>query len=536
MKEKKKFLIVLTIVILVIFNSCFLFPPDIPIVDDNNGSMLVQYGDYVYRIGGYNSEGIATTSIFKSKIRVEDGEVIIGDWSEELDLPTPRAYGAAFAAGDFLHVIGGEDEYGPVKTVLTTQISSDGTLGSGGGLKFWTSQDIKLPQPRSHMSLAYNDGRIFLIGGKNGDKIFDTILQARIQIGMSGHIGHWNTAPVSLLKPLYDTSAIINQDKLYIAGGLSNLYISNRFFSYQINEYGRLSDLNDSLSDIPKYLIKPIMVNSLDSITIGGGYIHDDENNSNWYKYNGSSWDLLDYNLSGEGPVSAQARNSIIILDPDKNNTLVSADFDLPPSKPKIYPGSGVVRTNSNIIGETNSWSDLSYIKNSDTTSHSYSEPFEIVEESTYQFKNSDGINITQGYSLSYKVKSLGWNLSITDRLHVEDSTVETLSTLEFNDKEQWYNLALYEQKNVLIQWADSTDDSSYTSNALITFYEEDFCTEVLDNEGFPIAEPSSIDTGKSGIRQWEVTLNPGTYYLHIIDADDDFGGTIGFLISEVSS
>jgi hypothetical protein len=210
MNIKKMFLILFVIVISGNFISCFLSPSGFPIVydgpiydekaDDNNGSMLVQYGDYIYKIGGYDNNGIVTDSVFKSKIVVDNGDVQIGDWTDDLPLPSPRVNGAAFAAGNYLYVIGGEDKNGPVSTVFVTQIASDetGTLGTAGGAKYWTSQVVKLPEPRSHMSLAYADGRVFLIGGKNGGEVFDTILQARLQIGMSGYIGHWYTSPINL--------------------------------------------------------------------------------------------------------------------------------------------------------------------------------------------------------------------------------------------------------------------------------------------------------------------------------------------------
>jgi hypothetical protein len=123
--------------------------------------------------------------------------------------------------------------------------------------------------------------------------------------------------------------------------------------------------------------------------------------------------------------------------------------------------------------------------------------------------------------------------LSISGRLYVDAPEVDTLKTIEFENQGAWYKLALYAKKDVIIQWDDATTDSAYTSNASIALYEEDFCTEVLDNEGFPIAEPSCIEIGRPRIREWRGTLNPGTYYLKIIDTDSNLGGTIGFLISE---
>jgi hypothetical protein len=531
-----------------IFSSCFLFLSDIPIIYngpiydetafDINGSMLVQYGNYIYKIGGYDNEGRVTNSVSKAKILEEDGEVQIENWTVELDLPAPRVNGAVLAVGDYLYVIGGNDEDGPVTTIFVIEIDSDdGTLGTSG-VSNWTSQVIKLPEARSNMSLAYSDGRVFLIGGKNGDKVFNTILQARIQIGMSGHIGHWYTSPVLLPKYLYDSTAIITQDKsqdqfkLYVSSGISSGgYISNKFFSYQINEYGRLSNLDISSSDIPKYLIKPIMFNSLDSIIIGGGYEDDEEINYFWYeyKYDGSYLDLLDSQFAGEGPTAAQASGSMIVLDPNQDNILVPVKINLPPSRPKIYPGSGVVRYSSEIIGDMNSWNDLLYSNNfgtneiSDTPSQLASNPL-VIKTSKYQFANSDGVNLTNGYPLSYKGSSIdnsGMFLFISGRLSVEANTVTDLQNFEFNT-DAWYKLVLYSEKDIQIKCEYDTTTNS------IALYEEDFCTNVIDVDGYPVSEPSCSDI--DSISEWHCSLNPGTYYLQLTGTTE---ATINFLISE---
>jgi hypothetical protein len=542
MSKKKIFILVLFIIISGISSSCFLFLSDIPIVydgpvyddsNDNSGFMLVQYGNFLYKLGGYDSDGLVTDSVSKAAVSINnDGEVQIGEWSAELPLLLPRAHGAAFAVGNYIYVIGGEDENGPVSTVFVAHIDSDGILGNGRSVKYWSTQNIVLPEPRSHMSLAYSDGRVFLVGGKNNDKIFDTILQARLQIGMSGHIGHWNTAPAKLPNPLYDTSVIIKQDKLYVAGGISNINISNSFFSYKINKYGRLSDRTISIYDIPKYLIKPVIVSSQDSVIIGGGYTNDGENNSSWYENSGSKWNLLDYHFSGEGPTSAQVADNLIVLDYNQNSKLIPINLELQPKQPNIYPGSGFVRTNSNIIWEANSWNKLSYSNSLDSNEY-LDIPASLVigSDSLFQFKNTDGDNFSIGIPQSYKVSSIGTFLALSGRLTLEESAIVPLPTLTY-DEFSWYQLALYVKKDVLIQWDDSVA-FGLTSPVAIALFEEDFCTEVLDNDGFPIAEPSAIDTERSGITEWQVSLNPGTYYLKITGASDTSNAKIGFLISE---
>jgi hypothetical protein len=537
MSKKKIFILVLFIIISGISSSCFLSPSNIPFDEStykNSGFMLVQYGDYIYKIGGFDSDGIVTNSVLKANIIVDNsGEVQIGEWSHELSLLAPRAFGAAFAVGNCLYVIGGVDEEGPVSTVFITRIDSYGTLGRsdyGRGYdlaKYWTSQEVKLPEARSHMSLAYSDGRVFLVGGKNNDKIFDSILQARIQIGMSGYIGRWNTSPVGLPKPLYDTSAIINQDKLYVASGIYNDNISNSFFSYKINEYGRLSNLDESFADIPEYLSRPVMVNSLDSIIIGGGYLKDNKINESWYEYDESSWNPLDFKFSGESSTFVQAAGKLIVADSVQDNVLVPFDLELLPKRPNIFPGSGLVRADSIIIGESNSWNELSYIKSPGIDTQLYAEPLDIDGDSQYQFKNSYSFTSTPGIPLSYSVSNIG---DIAGRLFLEAPSVKPFSSLLYGEN-TCYKLSLYVKKDVHIQW--EYDDLEYTKPVSIVLFEEDFCTEVLDNDGFPVAEPSSLDTGKSDIMEWYVSLNPGIYYLQITGSSVTSNSKIGFLISE---
>ncbi len=557
MKHKSFFTIFITLITIILFLSCDLFNRK-PSYNqtiyygnlfEDNGSMIVHYGNYIYKIGGYDDNAYSNT-IYRTNIEENDGSLSISEAVEDTGLPINIAFGAALAVGDFLYVIGGENENGTLDSIYYTQINTDGTLGIGNN-KYWAQMTYNLPSPRSHMSAIYYDGRVFLIGGKNDNSIYSSIIHARIQ--MSHKIGHFYKSPISLEKPLYNTHSLINEDTLYIIGGISNEYISDNIYSFDISNYGLLTETSNikskstrNIENTPTSLINAIFINNGNNLILGGGFNADGTINNNWYNNINGEWSLMGINYNLKAPILAHINNYIISLD--HNNEVQTIDLDIKPKQPIIFPGSGIIILEKNIyddntvkyekeiILERNSFSEIKYIVNqsdNDTvtsSSNDYDSPLFISEECNYKFGNYSDSNLTQSENLYYQTYNLGLFVSLTDRLSIDnDSNKTDFTTLNLStDITSWYLLNVYKDYEISFEMQDSSNNSSYTSNVEYYLVEEDYCTMVLDTSGKPITNT----IGNSSI--YNIKLTPGTYYLRIDDIDELNGGTIGYLMKEL--
>lgn len=544
MRKNKICLILLIAFISFSFSSCSLFPNLFSFLDNEtpydsslfntNGYKIAQYGDYIYKIGGLDENGQFSNLIFRAKIIINDSQIEISQWEKDLTMPIAAANAAVIAIGDYLYVIGGENDTGTLSSIYFTKINEDGSLGTGYN-KYWSKQSISLPYPLSHMSVEYNDGRVFLIGGKNNTKIFDTIIHARIQIGMSRQIGNWSISNKKLSKSLYDTSSLIVDDTLYVAAGINSNSISKKIYSYKINDFGKLSDYNILINDIPKALIKPIFVNNKNNLIIGGGFLKDGSINDIWYNHNTIFWTYLDKNYKCKSPIYAQVNKNIIALN--NEDELKICDLNLSLKTPKIYPGSGIIRSDTEILVNENSFNDLLYIKNPneniDFNNNSSIFPFEtgitLSENSNYIFANKKDSNITQTKIIDYYMQDLGMFLFINDRLTIDSSSID-LRTFTLDDDNAWYKLVLYKPKDLFIKIEDSSDNLQYTSSISYAFFQNDYCSFILDEEEVPI-EKNYINYSSND--EWHVKLYPGTYYLNIKNNNALNNQTFGILISE---
>ncbi|NQT61223.1 MAG: hypothetical protein HQ557_19830, partial [Bacteroidetes bacterium] len=137
----KRVLLSILLLLGIFMGSCSLLPIP-PIPETGTGTMLVQHGKYLYRIGGFGSDGNVQNTVYMAATTINpDGEIAISPWAAALPLPEGRAFGAAFSIGQYLYVIGGENNDGPVDTLYIAKIDPlDGTLGFHhiyGGADYW---------------------------------------------------------------------------------------------------------------------------------------------------------------------------------------------------------------------------------------------------------------------------------------------------------------------------------------------------------------------------------------------------------------
>ncbi|HEX5689539.1 MAG TPA: kelch repeat-containing protein, partial [Roseiflexaceae bacterium] len=135
------------------------------------------------------------------------------EWAERTSMPTARAYAGTAALDGSIYVVGGENKDG----ALTTNERYNPSNDSAGDP--WATQQPLL-EPRSHIAAVAANGRLFVIGGPEGnDPLFV-------------YSNSWQPQPIPL-GALRDLRAQLAGDKLYIVGGQNDAKASANVFEYQ---------------------------------------------------------------------------------------------------------------------------------------------------------------------------------------------------------------------------------------------------------------------------------------------------------------
>ncbi|MCX7774603.1 MAG: hypothetical protein N2067_00675 [Spirochaetaceae bacterium] len=349
------FTAIVAFALIITLNSCTLlanlFLPGVK--GAGTGMALVRYGNYVYRIGGLDNSGRPLQTCFYASIETDEQGVILPlAWQETASLPEGRSFAAVIAAGGRMYVIGGDNGDGPTSTIYVTQINSDGTLGYGTS-HFWESSLNTLPSPRSHMAWALHDGRIFLVGGFGPEGVLDSIIHARIW-QTTLWPGTWYESPQHLPKAVYGSGLAVSQNRMFIAGGFdsSNRAVTN-LISYDIGTDGLLS--NPVAAQMPEPKAFPLCLDNDGQVIIAGGYAAKSIISSSSWTFDGTGFASAGLELKAEGPSSAHAATTLWYVKP--NRTLLdllpigSKDgMQLPPEAPVVFPGSGMVPKNTTVL------------------------------------------------------------------------------------------------------------------------------------------------------------------------------------------
>jgi hypothetical protein len=177
-------------------------------------------GSRLYVMGG-NSERLGFMNQVWSAPIASDGRV--GAWREEAPLPDCRHYtaNATQVINNRIYIVGGttadvatadERDTRQTQTVLFTTVRADGTLGG------WRVSDPFPGNPRSNAATASNQGWLYVTGGAFNRQPIADVAVARI--GADGAPTGWRVV-ASLPKPLWFHGVAIQQERLFVWGGLS---------------------------------------------------------------------------------------------------------------------------------------------------------------------------------------------------------------------------------------------------------------------------------------------------------------------------
>ncbi len=125
----------------------------------------------IYVMGGF-SEG-AEQSAVRSAAILPTGQ--LSGWVDETDLKNSLRRFSAVATRDWIYVIGGatlvdknDEEPTPQTVIWRTRVQSNGRLGT------WTEAGA-LPLPSEYHESVIHDGKLLVIGGRNGDQVYSSV-------------------------------------------------------------------------------------------------------------------------------------------------------------------------------------------------------------------------------------------------------------------------------------------------------------------------------------------------------------------------
>ncbi len=189
-------------------------PPQISLPQARTDGAVIQSGTSLLYIGG--SDGTkATDTTFVAKL---SGTGNFDTWTDGPKLPAPRADAGVVYAGGRIYVVGGADGDGkPTNSVFV--LAPDTTTGALG--QWQTAADAKLdltlPEPRKGAVLLTSSDGLLLIGGSNGSGPVNTVWKSTFD--RSGAPLKWTVQPGTLYTAVSDASAAIIGSYVWVYGG-----------------------------------------------------------------------------------------------------------------------------------------------------------------------------------------------------------------------------------------------------------------------------------------------------------------------------
>lgn len=180
--------------------------------------------DSIYVMGGNTSSNVPLDTIYRSEVGLNGN---LNSWLLTGKLPTPLYAFKPIVIGDRLYIIGGTttDNIKSNK-VYWCQIEKDGTLGE---FKEYTS----FPTTITNYEVILNENMVYIIGGLTGTGVTNNVFAASINSDYS--LGTWNTI-TSLPSSMYGTTAVIVNNKLYTFGGTNGSTVLNAIYSTPYND------------------------------------------------------------------------------------------------------------------------------------------------------------------------------------------------------------------------------------------------------------------------------------------------------------
>jgi hypothetical protein len=179
----------------------------------------VAYNGKLYIVGGCRlyTAGSCTTGLGDiQRADIETDGTVTSSWTAMTSLPSSEVRSGlrAVAYNGHLYVIGGRNSGGtPTNTVWFTTIDNTGDLGAS-----WTSADLPSGQERADFGAAITNGYLYVVGGINAASTRQTSVYYASIDDLTGAVGTWNTT-TAFTTARTDFGFTAYNGVLYIAGG-----------------------------------------------------------------------------------------------------------------------------------------------------------------------------------------------------------------------------------------------------------------------------------------------------------------------------
>ncbi|MBM1105618.1 ThuA domain-containing protein [Aurantibacter crassamenti] len=200
----------------------------------------VTVNDEIWLIAGIKNDSLAITTNL-----VQVYNTITNTWSVGPQLPSARSAGAAAFENDKIHYFGGlmSDGVTNLDEHLVLDIS-DITAG-------WQIAS-NLPNPRSHISAAVVDGKIYALGGQN--VLTDSVQNHNFLDEYNPVSDAWiRKADLPAARSNFQTGTIVHNNKIIIVGGNREDLVHN-----DISEYDVATDVWSQRCKLPLQIVAPI--------------------------------------------------------------------------------------------------------------------------------------------------------------------------------------------------------------------------------------------------------------------------------------
>ena len=204
-------------------------------------SKLAVTKDRVYLMGGRNG----TTVVNTTRTAAINSDGTLGTWSTGTALTRPRHSGEVVVTKNRVFYIGGAETSADIPT--NTVYSS--AIGTTGVTTAWSAATA-LPIALSDTQVLVIRNKMWVIGGRSTSGGVSSIYSSPINAS-DGTTGAW-TLEGNLPEFLYNHSATVIGDWVYVIGGINSQGVSSKLLKAPINSLGDIGSWTHvSLNDLP---------------------------------------------------------------------------------------------------------------------------------------------------------------------------------------------------------------------------------------------------------------------------------------------
>ncbi len=222
----------------------------------------VIYDGYVYVMGGYNASSGTLSTVYYAAISSTGG---VGAWSTSTNpLPTTNANATSVEYGGYVYVMGGANSSGTFSTVYYAPLSSTGGVGA------WSTSTNPLPQVLSSATSVIYDGYVYVMGGDGSSGSLSTVYYA--PLSSTGGVGAWSTSTNSLPQVLYNATSVEYGGYVYVMGGYNGSSSLSTVYYAPLSSTGGVGAWSTSTNSLPQVLYNATSVEYGGYVYVMGGY------------------------------------------------------------------------------------------------------------------------------------------------------------------------------------------------------------------------------------------------------------------------